>query len=96
MKAPQDIILKPVITEKEYLEYKGMLPLSINVVKVACKAILGLYTAEKMEPLVKARIRSEQKVGELLSESDYSDIISFDIAGSVFLITCGKIININV
>lgn len=66
---PDPSIRQRMITEEEYLAHRGMAPLSINVIRVACKAIVGLYTEEKMEPLVKARIRSEQKIGEFLTET---------------------------
>lgn len=55
------------ITEKEYIIRQGMTPLTLNIIHVACKALSGLYTAEKMEPLVKSRIREEQKIGELIT-----------------------------
>ena len=55
------------ITEKDYIIRQGMTPLSLNIIHVICKALSGLYTAEKMEPLVKSRIREEQKIGELIT-----------------------------
>ncbi len=55
------------IREKDYLERQGMAPISINLLRVSCKAILGLYCEEKMDPLVKSRIREEQKLGEMLT-----------------------------
>ena len=56
-----------MITEYEYIVRQGMTPLSLNVIHVACKALSGLYTQEKMEPLVKSRIREEQRLGELMT-----------------------------
>lgn len=55
------------ITEREYIAKQGMTPLSLNIIHMYCKAMSGLYTQEKMEPLVKSRIREEQKIGELLT-----------------------------
>lgn len=56
-----------MISEKDYIVRQGMTPLTINIIHVACKALSGLYTQEKMEPLVKSRIREEQKLGELMT-----------------------------
>lgn len=55
------------ISEKDYIVRQGMTPLTLNIIHVACKALSGLYTQEKMEPLVKSRIRDEQKIGELMT-----------------------------
>lgn len=56
-----------LITEEAYMKKRGMTPFSINVIRMSCKALLGVYTNEKMEPLVKARIREEQKLGEMMT-----------------------------
>lgn len=56
-----------MITERDYIIRQGMTPLTLNIIHVACKALSGLYTQEKMEPLVKSRIRDEQKIGELIT-----------------------------
>lgn len=56
-----------MITERDYIVRQGMTPLTLNIIHVACKALSGLYTQEKMEPLVKSRIREEQKIGELMT-----------------------------
>lgn len=56
-----------MITERDYIVRQGMTPLTLNITHVACKALSGLYTQEKMEPLVKSRIREEQKIGELMT-----------------------------
>lgn len=55
------------ISEKDYLIKQGMIPLSINLIRVNNKAIEGLFTQDKMDPLVKSRIREEQKIGELMT-----------------------------
>ncbi|MCQ2310171.1 MAG: hypothetical protein MJZ64_00250 [Paludibacteraceae bacterium] len=55
------------ISEKEYLIRQKMIPLSINLIKVNNRAIEGLFTEDKMDPLVKSRIREEQKIGEMMT-----------------------------
>lgn len=56
-----------MISEKDYLIRQGMIPLSINLIRVNNKAIEGLFTQDKMDPLVKSRIREEQKIGEMMT-----------------------------
>lgn len=55
------------ISEEEYLIRQKMIPLSINLIKVNNRAIEGLFTEDKMDPLVKSRIREEQKIGEMMT-----------------------------
>lgn len=55
------------ISERDYLIKQGMIPTSINLIRVNNKAIEGLFTQDKMDPLVKSRIREEQKIGELMT-----------------------------
>jgi len=55
------------MTERDYLIKQGMVPLAINLIRVNDKAIEGLFTQDKMDPLVKSRIREEQKIGELMT-----------------------------
>lgn len=64
---PDSIYPGTKITEKEYLIRQRMIPLSINLIKVDDRAIEGLFTEEKMDPLVKSRIREEQKIGEVMT-----------------------------
>ena len=55
------------ISERQYLINQGMTPLSINLIRVNNIAVEGMFTGDKMDPLVKSRIREEQKIGELLT-----------------------------
>lgn len=71
------------ISEKDYLERQGMAPISINLLRVNCKAILGMYTEEKMDPLVKARIREEQKLGEMLTIAMQHKYQSLNVYGTI-------------
>ena len=55
------------ISEKQYLINQGMTPLSINLIRVNNVAVEGMFTGDKMDPLVKSRIREEQKIGEVMT-----------------------------
>lgn len=55
------------ISERKYLIKQGMTPLSINLIRVNNIAVEGMFTADKMDPLVKSRIREEQKIGEVMT-----------------------------
>lgn len=56
-----------MIKESEYLAKQGMTPLSINLIRVNNIAVEGMFSSDKMDPLVKSRIREEQKIGEMLT-----------------------------
>lgn len=55
------------ISERQYLIKQGLTPLSINLIRVNNVAVEGMFTGDKMDPLVKSRIREEQKIGEMLT-----------------------------
>ncbi len=55
------------ISERDYIIKQGMTPLSINLIRVNNIAVEGIFSADKMDPLVKSRIREEQKIGEMMT-----------------------------
>lgn len=55
------------ITEEENQRKLGMTPMSLNIIRKAVKAVLGVYCQSNLEPLAIARDRDEQKLGEMMS-----------------------------
>lgn len=55
------------ITEEQYLRSLGAVPLVINIIAEPIANIVGLYVRNHMEPLVIARDRDEQKLGEMMT-----------------------------
>lgn len=66
-----DIIPNPdgcsTITEEEYLRNQGTTPMSLNIIRKAVKAVLGVYCQSNFEPLAISRDRDEQKLGEMMT-----------------------------
>lgn len=66
-----DIVPDPngcgVITEEQYMIKQGITPMSLNIIRKAVKAVLGVYCQSNFEPLAIARDRDEQKLGEMMS-----------------------------
>lgn len=66
-----DVIPNPdgygMITEREYMIKQGMIPLEMNMIRKAVKALVGVYRQDKLEPLAVSRDRDEQKLGEMMS-----------------------------
>ncbi len=66
-----DVIPDPngcgVITEEQYMIKQGITPMSLNIIRKAVKAVLGVYCQSNFEPLAIARDRDEQKLGEMMS-----------------------------
>ena len=56
-----------VITEDKYIRDQGMVPMSVNIIAEPISNIVGLYVRNHMEPLVVARDRDEQKLGEMMT-----------------------------
>lgn len=56
-----------MITEREYMIKQGMVPLEMNMIRKAVKALVGVYRQDKLEPLAISRDRDEQKLGEMMS-----------------------------
>lgn len=55
------------ITEEQYMVKQGITPMSLNIIRKAVKAVLGVYSQSNFEPLAIARDRDEQKLGEMMS-----------------------------
>lgn len=66
-----DVIANPngcgTITEEQYMISQGITPMSLNIIRKAVKAVLGVYCQSNFEPLAIARDRDEQKLGEMMS-----------------------------
>jgi hypothetical protein len=56
-----------MITEREYMIKQGMVPLEMNMIRKAVKALVGVYRQDKLEPMAISRDRDEQKLGEMMS-----------------------------
>lgn len=56
-----------MITEREYMVNQGMVPLEMNVIRRAVRALVGAYRQDKLEPVAISRDRDEQKLGEMMS-----------------------------
>lgn len=56
-----------MITEERLMSDQGITPLSLNIIRKAVKAVLGVYCQSNYEPLAIARDRDEQKLGEMMS-----------------------------
>ncbi len=56
-----------LISEEELMKQQGITPMSLNIIRKAVKAVLGVYCQSNFEPLAIARDRDEQKLGEMMS-----------------------------
>jgi hypothetical protein len=55
------------ISEEVYMRKQGITPMSINIIRKAVKAILGVYSQSDLQPIAVARERDEQKLGEMMT-----------------------------
>ena len=55
------------ITERKLIEKKGMVPMELNIIAEPITNIIGLYARSHMQPMVVARDRDEQKLGEMMT-----------------------------
>lgn len=55
------------ITERDYIRSRGLEPMEMNIIAEPITNIVGLYVRSNMEPLVVARDRDEQKLGEMMT-----------------------------
>lgn len=56
-----------LISEEDLMKAQGITPMSLNIIRKAVKAVLGVYCQSNFEPLAIARDRDEQKLGEMMS-----------------------------
>lgn len=56
-----------LVSEEELMKAQGITPMSLNIIRKAVKAVLGVYCQSNFEPLAIARDRDEQKLGEMMS-----------------------------
>ena len=56
-----------VITEKNYIQAQGNIPLVNNLIRRLVNNVTGVYTKSQTEPVCTARDRDEQKVGEMMT-----------------------------
>lgn len=56
-----------LVSEEELMKQQGITPMSLNIIRKAVKAVLGVYCQSNFEPLAIARDRDEQKLGEMMS-----------------------------
>ena len=56
-----------MITEEQYIRDQGMVPMSVNIIAEPVNNIVCRYRRKHMEPLVVARDRDEQKLGEMMT-----------------------------
>lgn len=56
-----------VITEKNYIQAQGNVPLVNNLIRRLVNNVTGVYTKSQTEPICTARDRDEQKVGEMMT-----------------------------
>ncbi len=66
-----DLVPNPIdcgkISEEQLMINQGITPMSLNIIRKAVKAVLGVYCQSNYEPLAIARNRDEQKLGEMMS-----------------------------
>lgn len=55
------------MTEEEYIESQGNIPMKNNLIRRMVRAVLGVYRSQSSEPTCTARDRDEQKLGETMS-----------------------------
>lgn len=55
------------MSEEEYIERQGSVPLKNNLIRRLVRNVLGVYRSQMKEPTCTARDRDEQKVGETMS-----------------------------
>lgn len=56
-----------MITEEEYIKKQGNIPLKNNLIRRLVKTLLGVYRNQNSTPVVVARDREEQRLGETMS-----------------------------
>lgn len=56
-----------MVTMERYAVRQGMTPLKMNIITSRIRQMLGVYEKQKLEDLVLARDRDEQKLGEMMS-----------------------------
>lgn len=56
-----------MITEEQYIRDQGMVPMAVNIIAEPVNNIVSRYRRKHMEPLVVARDRDEQKLGEMMT-----------------------------
>lgn len=55
------------MSEEEYIESQGNVPLKNNLIRRLVRSVLGVYRSQSKEPTCTARDRDEQKLGETMS-----------------------------
>jgi hypothetical protein len=55
------------MTEGEYIQKKGNVPLKNNLIRRLVRNVIGVYRSQSKEPVCNARDRDEQKLGETMS-----------------------------
>ena len=55
------------MSEEEYIERQGSVPLKNNLIRRLVRNVLGVYRSQMKEPTCTARDRDEQKLGETMS-----------------------------
>lgn len=55
------------MSEEEYIERQGSVPLKNNLIRRLVRNVLGVYRSQMKEPTCTARDRDEQKIGETMS-----------------------------
>ena len=55
------------MSEEEYIERQGSVPLKNNLIRRLVRNVLGVYRSQMKEPTCTARDRGEQKLGETMS-----------------------------
>ena len=56
-----------IMTEEEYIESQGSVPLKNNLIRRLVRTVIGAYRNQMKEPLCTARDRDEQEMGETMS-----------------------------
>ena len=55
------------MTEGEYIQKQGNVPLKNNLIRRLVRNVIGVYRSQSKEPVCNARDRDEQKLGETMS-----------------------------
>lgn len=56
------------LTEEEYIQKQGNIPLKNNLIRRVMRNVLGVYRGQSKEPTCAARDRDEKRLGETMSE----------------------------
>lgn len=56
-----------LITEEEYIQINGNIPLKNNLIRRLIKTVVGTYRNQNTKPICVARDREEQRIGEVFS-----------------------------